>query len=157
MTVVVTFQKFAHWLGDVAVYPRNSENEFPEKIVEIIPVPLIDEDGEVDLEKIDAFDKCPRDHAMFVYHTEISADEINEDTFAECLGEMELIYSTPLTYDKPNRNEREGFMHVVALNYLMLYDMKLSDFENYVLKVTGWKQLNEKEREIIANIKNYLN
>lgn len=101
MTVVVTFQRFANWRNDTAIYSQNSDDDFGELIMEIISRPIRDEQKEIDLDFISAFDRCPKDHAVFVYETEIPAHELieYEDTFyVEKHDSFNLVYATPVDF-----------------------------------------------------------
>ena len=101
MTVVVTFQKFAKWKNDTAIYSKSSDDDFPEQLVQVISNPVLDENKEIDLDLISAFSRCPNDCAIFVYETEIPAHEIieNKECFYGCREEYNLVYGTDTDID----------------------------------------------------------
>lgn len=99
MTVVVSFQKFADWVNDVPVYPKNFDDTPLEVIAQIISDPVV-VNGEIDLGSISAFDRCPSDCAIFVYETEIAAATFiqHEDVFYACKDELRLVYGTEISF-----------------------------------------------------------
>jgi hypothetical protein len=101
MTVVVTFQRFANWKDDIAIYSQNSDDDFGELVAEVISNPIRNEQKQIDFDFVAAFDRCPRDHAIFVYETEIPAHELieHEDTFyVEKHDNFNLVYATPVGF-----------------------------------------------------------